>query len=57
VLVPRPAHEQRHAHTIFEGMSLEVKEIFIRVSDSLKKLAIWDKIKPLDFKRVGLESG
>jgi phosphoribosylaminoimidazole-succinocarboxamide synthase len=35
----------------------EVKQTLIRVNDSLKKLAIGFKIKPLDFKRVGLESG
>jgi hypothetical protein len=35
---------------------LEVRETFTPVNNSLKKPAIGDKIKPLDFKRVELES-
>jgi hypothetical protein len=37
-------------------MSIRIERSLIGVSDSLKKLAIEDKIKPLDFKWVGLES-
>ncbi len=35
---------------------LEAKQIPTHVGDLLKKLAIRNKTKPLDFKRVGLEN-
>jgi hypothetical protein len=42
--------------TCFKEHLLEARQTFVHVGDLSKKLAIGDKIKPLGFQRVGLES-
>jgi hypothetical protein len=51
------AHEQKHAHMISKGMFTKSKTTFCSCRRFAKKLSIGDKNEPLDFQKVGLESG
>ncbi len=57
MLAPRPTHERRCVHMIFERAPTRSKiNFFVHVGNLPKKFATGDKIEPLNSQRVGLES-
>ncbi len=51
------AHEHKCAHMIFKGASIKSKTNSSHVGDLPKRPTTRRKIEPLDFSRVGPESG